>query len=160
MKSGLWLASTAAALAAGVALGARAPRDTVSTLLQLDRDFDRATAERGTEGWLSYFAEDGIMMPSNAHMVVGKEAIRKFVGDSFSNPGYSLRWEPVDGSLSGDLGYTYGVYKSTRVKADGTRASTYGKYVTIWRRQPDHSWKIVMDVGNASPAPQKPNGND
>ncbi len=30
----------------------------------------------------------------------------------------------------------------------------YGKYVTIWKKQADGTWKFVVDVGNKSPAPE------
>ncbi len=151
--------SLVAAALAGYVVGtcgggrADAARDPVRELLDEDREFDAATARSGVEGWVPRFAPDGIMMPSGGDMVVGQEAVRAFVTKAFAAPGFSMRWEPMDAAASGDLGYTYGVSKVVRTGADGKPAVAYGKYVTIWRRQRDHSWRIVMDIGNASPAP-------
>jgi len=131
----------------------QAARDETRELLALDREFDAATARSGSEAWVSYFADDGVMMPAGQDMVIGKAAIRTYVSKSFEAAGFSLRWEPVDGSASGGLGYTYGVYKSSRRTGDGKTSVSYGKYATIWRKQPDRSWKIAVDIGNASPAP-------
>lgn len=145
------LAAGLAGFKAGTAFGAKNQKQ---ALLQADRDFDEATSRQGSEAWASFFADDGIMMPAGADMAVGREAIRKLMAQTFSEPGYSLRWEPIDGAVSGDLGYTYGVFKSTRMQARRT-ATTYGKYVTIWKRQRGGLWKVAMDIGNQSPAPAK-----
>jgi ketosteroid isomerase-like protein len=52
-----------------------------------------------------------------------------------------VTWWPVYAGLaaSGDLGFTTGPYVS-----DGKR---FGYYFTVWRRQPDGSWKWVLDAG-------------
>jgi uncharacterized protein (TIGR02246 family) len=132
---------------------AAAARDEVKALLDTDRAFDEATAKLGVEGWVSYFADDGIMLPAGSNIVAGKEAIRKYVTPRFEAPGFSLRWEPIDARASGSLGYTYGISKASRAGADGKSVVSYGKYVTIWTRQRDGIWKIALDMGNNSPQP-------
>jgi ketosteroid isomerase-like protein len=141
--------------AAGVWNGrvVEAARDPVRELLALDREFDAATTRQGVDGWLSYFAPDGMMMPAGSDMVVGQPAIREFISKAFSTPGFSLRWEPVDAAVSGNLGYTYGISKVGHTDAAGKSTISYGKYVTIWRKQRDGDWKIALDMGNASPGP-------
>jgi ketosteroid isomerase-like protein len=152
-----WLAAAFGAAAVGYWAGAwraEAARDERETLMQLDRDFDQMTSKGGSEVWVSFFADDGIMMPQGAAMVAGRDAIRKSISETFAAPGYSLRWEPMDASVSGPLGYTYGLYKATRQDASGKLVASYGKYVTIWRRQRE-GWKVVVDIGNASPPPNQ-----
>jgi len=133
-----------------------APAASCETLLRLDAEFDRAVAEKGVEGWVSYFAEDGAMLPAGDNIVKGKEAIRQLMAGAFAAPGYSLRWKPLGADLSGseDLGYTYGTYVSTGTGADGEPVTRHGKYVTVWKEQEDRSWKVVLDIGNASPPPE------
>jgi ketosteroid isomerase-like protein len=157
---------SALALAAAGALGfglgswrvktAEAARDTGKILMALDRDFDEATASRGLDGWMSFFAGDAVVLPAGSHMLVGKDAIREQMRRRFLTPGYALRWEPIEGYGEGNLGYTYGVYKSTAPDAQGNLAVTYGKYVTIWRKE-GKDWKIVLDCGNQSPPPERKN---
>jgi ketosteroid isomerase-like protein len=64
-----------------------------------------------------------------------------------------LTWEPsfVDVAASGDLGYSWGRYTLTlpNVKKGAAPVIQMGTYVTIWRHQPDGSWKVVLDGGNA-----------
>ncbi len=132
---------------------AAAARDQRQMLMDIDRDFDLATAREGAQGWSSYFAEDAVMLPAGGNIVIGRDAIRELMASRVSQPGYSLRWEPVDAGVSGDLGYTYGVAKSTRLGRDGKPEASYGKYVTIWKKQRDRTWKVIVDIGNSSPPP-------
>ncbi len=152
--------SLAAAALAGYLAGtwngntASAAKDPAQEVLDADHAFDTATSKDGLDGWLSFFAPDGIMMPAGQPMIVGETAIHEFVSKAFAAPGFSMRWEPVDAAACGDLGYTYGVSKSSRTGPDGAPKISYGKYVTIWRKQRDRTWKVVLDIGNASPAPE------
>ena len=52
------------------------------------------------------------------------------------------------------LGYTLGTWQSTHYNEAGKGQVTTGKYVTIWRKQADGSWKVVFDGGNPDSSPQ------
>lgn len=132
---------------------ASAARDEAKALIETDRAFDEATAKEGVDGWVSYFADDAVMLPAGSDIVVGREAIREFVRPRFEAPGFILRWEPVDARVSGDLGYTYGISRASRTGPDGKRVVSYGKYVTIWRKYRGGTWKVALDMGNNSPQP-------
>ena len=55
---------------------ARAGDSTPAALLAVDTEFARATAARGLEGWLSYFADDATIFPRDAPITTGKASIR------------------------------------------------------------------------------------
>jgi ketosteroid isomerase-like protein len=150
------VAACLACYAAGSWSGAaaNAARDPSKDLMAADREFDSSTAANGVEGWVSHFAPDGILMPAGNPIVAGQEAIRTFVSKTMT-PDSSIRWEPVDGFVSGDLGYTYGLSKSVRLGADDKPVVAWGKYLAVWRRAPDRSWKVVVHIDNASPAPAR-----
>lgn len=59
-----------------------------------------------------------------------------------------LRWTPAFADIagSGDLGYTTGPWIFT--PHDTTAEAAYGHYATVWQRQPDGSWRVMMDMGN------------
>jgi ketosteroid isomerase-like protein len=116
--------------------------------MDADREFARVTAEKGVDGWVEFFAENGAMLPAGRPLVRGKQDIQNLMNPSFEDQSFSLVWEPTEAdiSASGDLGYTIGRYESTAAAADGT-TTTLGKYVTIWKKQPDGSWKVVVDIG-------------
>jgi ketosteroid isomerase-like protein len=58
---------------------------------------------------------------------------------------FTMTWEPKGGDIasSGDMGFTYGVYKVAT--ADTTLKGTY---LNVWRKQADGKWKFVIDTGN------------
>jgi ketosteroid isomerase-like protein len=130
-------------------------KDSSATLLRLEADFMKAAAERGSQGYMSYYAEDAAELPNGADMFRGKESIANTMGflDDKNN---HLTWTPVyaDMAASGDLGYTYGTFEFRSKDKDGKPTVEYGKYASIWKKQKDGSWKVVMDMGNASPVPK------
>ena len=85
-------------------------------------------------------------------LVVGPDAINEFY--STQNGGTALTWRPVYGSVaaSGDLGFTIGEYIATGRGPSGAAVQRFGKYLTVWQRQSDGSWKFVVDGGNPTPA--------
>jgi ketosteroid isomerase-like protein len=118
-------------------------------LIQADKDFDKATAARGAEGFLSFFDGDATILPKSGAPVSGKAVLAAVFKETWAQPGYSLRWTPLKAVMaaSGELGYTYGTYERKRLR-EGKPTVETGKYVTVWKRQPDGKWKVVLDMGN------------
>jgi ketosteroid isomerase-like protein len=131
------------------------PKATAEMSKQLEGEFMKAAADKGSQGYMSYYADDAVEVPNGAPLIQGKVEIAKGMGflDDKNN---RLIWTPVgaDISASGDLGYTYGTYEFHSIGKDGKPSIDYGKYTSIWKRQKDGSWKVVLDMGNASPAPK------
>ena len=131
------------------------PKATAEMSKQLEGEFMKAAADKGSQGYVSYYADDAVEVPNGAPLIQGKVEIAKGMGflDDKNN---RLIWTPVgaDISASGDLGYTYGTYEFHSIGKDGKPSIDYGKYTSIWKRQKDGSWKVVLDMGNASPEPK------
>lgn len=146
------------ALLAGVLLSNGHPyasasqKDNADTLRQLEAEFMKAAAEHGSQGYLSYYADNAVEVPNGGPIIQGKVNIAKGMGflDQKDN---HLTWMPVgaDISVSGDLGYTYGTFEFRSKGKDGKTVVDHGKYTSIWKKQKDGSWKVVLDMGNASP---------
>ena len=132
-----------------------APKATADALKQLEAEFMKAAADHGSQGYMSYYADDSVEVPNGAPLTQGKSNIAKGMGflDDKNN---RLMWTPVgaDISSSGDLGYTYGTYEFHSKNKEGKETIEYGKYTSIWKRQGDGSWKVVLDMGNSSPNPK------
>ena len=126
-------------------------------LIEADRAFNDAVAETGSEAWVAWFAEDGAMIQQGVGEIRGREQILSAVAH-LDDPTFSLRWEPLraDIARSGDLGWTTGQFTVDATGPDGTTNRTQGLYVSIWRRQPDGTWKVVMDLGNPTTTPTSP----
>jgi ketosteroid isomerase-like protein len=156
MNRNLLTASLALALIiAGFPRKANAETDGAARLRGLEAEFVKATAERGLDGFISYFAEDASEVENGGEIVTGKANIRKSLEPW--GPDLSLAWTPVKAEMaaSGDLGYTFGNYVLKVKDKDGHPVVQYGKYATVWKKQKDGSWKVVMDMGNSSPDPAK-----
>ena len=114
-------------------------------LLRVDREFC-ALAQRVSigEAFRTYLAEDGTSMPEGQPFLHGRDAVARSWAEAPAED--KLSWTPqfARAASSGDLGYTYGTW--TYESAGGVKR---GKYVTIWRRQEDGTWKAVFDGGNA-----------
>jgi len=114
-----------------------------------------AAAEKGAAGYMSFYAEDAVELPNGAQMLLGKESIGRtmtFLDDRNNR----LTWSPVhvDISTSGDLAYSFGNYEFRSIGKDGKPSIEHGKYTTIWKKQKDGKWKVVLDMGNANPEPK------
>jgi len=131
-------------------------RDTPATLMNLEVQFMKAAATQGSAGYMSFYAQDAVELPNGADAIKGKDNIGQTMG--FLDQGNKLTWKPdfSDMAASGDLGYTYGTYVFTSKDKDkdGKPVVEYGKYVTIWKKQKDGTWKVAVDMGNASPKPK------
>ncbi|HEU5261499.1 MAG TPA: DUF4440 domain-containing protein [Gemmatimonadales bacterium] len=123
-------------------------------LFGADRAFSRATAERRVDGWVEFFAADGAMIRA-AGTVTGTAAIREQMAKTFADTSFTLSWQPqeADVGAAGDLGYTVGRYEARFRDEKSQSVVRSGRYLTVWRKQADGSWKVVQDIGVQDPAP-------
>ncbi|MCA1566343.1 MAG: nuclear transport factor 2 family protein [Acidobacteria bacterium] len=122
------------------------------SLVEAERAFSRTSVERGVrESFLAFFADDGINF--QPHPTNTREAFLKRPAPA-ARPPVTLYWEPVfaDVSRAGDLGYTTGPYRLSDQSAQ-RRPTQHGYYFSIWKRQPGGAWKVALDVGIKTPAP-------
>jgi ketosteroid isomerase-like protein len=121
-------------------------------LLQLEADFAADVAKHGHDAFLTCFAEDGVEVVDGGGFD-NKEAMRKQPPWA---EGTTLGWTHVKAEMaaSGDLGYTYGNYVFVTRNKEGKPVANYGKYTSIWKKQKDGQWKVVVDMGNSSPDPK------
>jgi ketosteroid isomerase-like protein len=121
-------------------------------LFELEAQFAKDVAERGGAAFASWFADDGVALGNGASAKVGKIAVAKSA--NWSPKDYQLKWVPTDALMgpSGDMGYTWGHFEGHSKDANGNPVTVSGRYITIWRRQPDGNWKVVLDAGSNEPA--------
>ncbi len=83
--------------------------------------------------------------------VIGQAAIA--AGTTWTPEQYQLTWTPKAASMSpaGDMGFTWGHYEGRAKDRDGTPIVTTGRYMTVWKKQSDGSWKVALDASNKEP---------
>ena len=123
-----------------------------SLLFDLEARFAKDVAARGGAAFADWFAGDGVALGNGAAPVVGKVAIVKSA--NWDPKVYQLTWTPTDALMgpSGDMGYTWGHFEGHSKDANGNPVITTGRYMTIWRREKDGTWKVVLDAGSNEPA--------
>ena len=117
-------------------------------LAALEDEFCAATRTMGIlAAFKHYAAPDATMLAADPRQFRGAAAIEQVLGPD--RPGVSVTWSAyhTDISEDGTLGYNYGRYEWTFPRADGTTAKSTGWFLTIWKRQPDGTWRFVLDTG-------------
>ena len=143
----LALAGAYALLIAAVPVSAHIEAN-AKALAQLDDDWSNAAVAKDVEKVASFYAEDAIAYPPNEPMAVGKAAAKKIWATYFADPTFKISWKTVHAGVSGDLGYTTGTYEDSFKGPDGKLVTDKGKYVCVWRKQKDGSWKAIHDSWN------------
>ena len=126
----------------------------INAIMKADSAWDKASEARSADGWLSYYADDAIMMPPGENVCNDKASREASIKKMFATPGISLRFQTtkVEVSQMGDLGYAVGVYQWSSKDATGKDYNETGKYCETWQKQSDGSWKCIVDIWNADPA--------
>jgi ketosteroid isomerase-like protein len=87
-------------------------------------------------------------MPPNIPALTTKEAIRGLWQSMLGSQGFSGHWTAtrVEVARSGDLASVSGNYEFTEKDAGGAPMTDKGKYLEVWKKQADGSWKCVVDM--------------
>ena len=113
-------------------------------IVDTDKAFSAASEKEGMKkAFLEYIADDAVLLRPGFLPIIEGDVI-KFL-NAQEDTSFTMTWEPKGGDIasSGDMGYTYGVYKVAT--ADTT---LMGTYLNVWRKQEDGKWKFVIDTGN------------
>jgi ketosteroid isomerase-like protein len=128
-----------------------ASRDDVPAALAEMADAERAFVQRAQEvgakqAFLDYFADSAVGFDAG-RPAPAKDGIRK-QPDPPKDVKILFWWEPRYGDIaaSGELGWLTGPVRSARGDRNNG-AVRHGKYASIWKRQPDGTFKVVIDVG-------------
>lgn len=108
---------------------------------------------------VSYYGDGAVILPPNAAMAMDKVSIQK-QWTAMLTPDVDLSWTPgrVVAASAGDLVYDVGTYTAIRKATKKTKASSdTGKYMSIWTKQTDGTWKVTSQIWNSDlPAPAPP----
>ena len=117
----------------------------VFDLKQLSREFSKAVNAGDLDAVCELYAADAIFIPApGAEAVSGSAAIREVLaGFLASRP--TLDFEHTDIFQAGDTALARGPWKLTSTGPDGAPSVIAGNSLEVLRRQPDGSWRYVID---------------
>ena len=110
------------------------------------------SAAKDLDKMIGFYADDASVFAPNEPVATGKDAIRAALKPMFDDPNFALSFQPtrVEADKSGELGYTQGAYSFTMTNPKTKKPVTdKGKYVTVYKKQADGSWKAVADILNS-----------
>jgi uncharacterized protein (TIGR02246 family) len=111
----------------------------------------QAALDRDTDSYMSFLAEDVVLLGPGHEPLVGKESVGRFVAgalEAFITETLDNR-EPV---TSGALGFVWGTYDATFLaQEDDGEMRECGKHVFLWQRQAGGDWKLRLGIWNTMP---------
>jgi uncharacterized protein (TIGR02246 family) len=112
-----------------------------------DAEWVKAIATKDIQQSTSYYADTAQLFAPNAPAAQGKDAIQKAFTGLLAMPDFALTFGPtqVEVSRSGDLAYETGNYELTTNDKKGKPQTTKAKYVVVWGKQPNGTWKALVD---------------
>ena len=108
-------------------------------------------ADKNLDKVLSHYADDASLEISDTPLLK-KDGMRMALQQVLADPNWSISFsnDVVDVSKAGDLAYVQGHYTLTASDQKTKKKVTEkGKYVTVYKKQADGSWKAVQDINNA-----------
>jgi len=101
------------------------------------------------------YAEDAIAFPPDAEMARGRAAIQALWKGLHDAGGKTITLTTLDVHSGGSLAVETGTATLKILPPGGAEQSQMVKYVVVWKKQPDGTWKLYRDIWNAMPASAK-----
>jgi uncharacterized protein (TIGR02246 family) len=153
-RKSIWVLAAILIVAAGCAPKADATAD-VAAIKAMGAAWGPAITAGDAAALTEQFAGGAIRLPPNGPIQVGKEAILSSLRAFLDL--YSVEEVDVveDVRVVGDLAFARGTgaSKSTPKVPGAAVIDDKGKWVSVYRRQSDRSWKIIVDIWNSDLPP-------
>jgi len=122
--------------------------DLQDQLFAADRAFARAVADSGAPAFTARLAAD-VARPGNGGLLLLRGVIPVAADKKslFDDPSQMVTWTPTDAVAYADrvTGVTIGRYAVVR-RNSRTDTLARGRYLTLWRKQSDGQWKVLLDT--------------
>jgi len=124
------------------------------TEVQWEQDFAAKDAAKLT----AHYTDDAVFIQPGSPPFIGRDAIQKLLAGMVTDPALAVKFHSTKVDVSGDMAFTSGPY-TFDMTDPGTKqvVHDHGSYVTVFRKQPDGSWKAQVDtVISEIPPPAPP----
>jgi ketosteroid isomerase-like protein len=123
-----------------------APVDAARSIRDMDEEFMRNVRARDISRLVEqFYADDARLLPPGRPEVTGKAAILEAWNGMFMGGLEAVELDTHHVDASGELAYGVGTYRLTL-----QGALSRGKYVVVYRRRPDGSYRAIADIFNGS----------
>ena len=121
--------------------------DAERALRELDQAFVRHANSKDAAGLVeAFYSQDAALLPPDSPVIRGTDQIRSFWQGLLDAGGADVTLETTQIESSGELAYGIGRYTFTMPSPSGERSRQSGKYLVVFRRKSDGSWKAIADM--------------
>jgi uncharacterized protein (TIGR02246 family) len=103
-------------------------------------------AAKDTTRVMKLYANDALTLLPGSPLLAGKDETRKSWATQMAASGFAMTFRPIKTVSAGDMAYEVGDYQFNGRTKGGQTMNSKGKYVVVWARQPDGSWKVLVDA--------------
>ncbi|WP_157468190.1 YybH family protein [Edaphobacter aggregans] len=132
----------------------------ISAVHATEAQWNQDYASRDLDKIMSHYADDAVLRVPGTAPSKGKDAIREGIKNMTADPAMALKFvaSKVEVAKSGDVACAQGTYTLTLTDPQTNQViHDHGSYVTIYRKEPDGTWKAVADIATSgvprAPAP-------
>lgn len=143
----------AALLCLAGTVGAQTPADSAAAadgIALSAQAFSRALERGDAEAMAAAYVDDAVLVPPGGRMVAGRDSIRVFWtprNPDFRTLAHSLTTDRLE--VVGDVAVEVGTWRQEGRLRDEEPRESAGRYLVVWRRQPDGAWKMQFDSWTA-----------
>ena len=120
--------------------------DDEQTIRAIDAAWSQALERKDLDGVMANYAEEAVLLPTNAPAVVGRAAIRARFAGRMEAPGYAARFATarVVVAKAGDMAWETGAFHVTMDGDDGRPVAHTGKHLVVWQKS-EGRWLVVAE---------------
>ena len=120
---------------------------------KIEKTYNRwvqAVNAKDIEWWSSFLAPKAVFLPPGVHPLETEQAILDYYRESFTDPHFALdcQQQAVDVAQSGEMAWALGVCRATFTNSDGQKANGKSRWLKVWLKQDDGSWKCRVNIWN------------
>jgi ketosteroid isomerase-like protein len=111
--------------------------------------WSKAGSVKDSASFATFYADDATVMFPHEPVFKGMDAIKAVLTPMMQDPNYSLSFTTDRVEVSGILAYTQGAVSLRTTARDGKPFPDTGKYLAVWKKQSDGSWKVIEHIFNS-----------
>lgn len=126
---------------------------------RLGRQWEEAANTGQVERLMEVYSPEAVILPPGGPTIEGSETIRELFRQEFERFDTKIAFTTTEIVIEGDMAYRRGgyVWRGTP-RGTGQPLETRNKFLEIWKRQPDGSWRIAVDMWNPAESPAAAGG--
>jgi len=113
-------------------------------------EFEKAASIKDAATIASMYAEDATLLPPGSLPIKGRTNIQQFWQGFFDAGASDAQVRTVEVNTVADTAYEIGAFEANLPNPAGGTVRGQGKYVVVWKRQPDGGIKMLVDIFNTN----------